>query len=184
MIKVFDNLLTKKQKDEVLDMHLHEYFPWYLCSKGFGTSQEEYHKKIKDKHCYEYTQFVHTYIADGIVKSNLFKEIEKVFNHFIYKTKQKVKKLHRIKSNYQPMYLYDKTKMYNTPHTDYALPHRTMLYYINDSDGCTFFFENNKIIKKVEPKKGRLVLFDGLIKHAGCHPKKNKNRIVLNINYE
>ena len=38
-----------------------------------------------------------------------------------------------------------------------------------NSDGPTYLFEDDgrTIIKKVEPKKGRFLMFDGSIKHAG-----------------
>jgi hypothetical protein len=58
------------------------------------------------------------------------------------------------------------------PHTDLSNKHLVVLYYINDADGATVFFdEHNNIIKEVEPKRGRVVLFDGSIKHSGGIPK-------------
>ena len=59
--------------------------------------------------------------------------------------------------------------------------HKVFLFYINDSDGDTFFFNNKEIFKRITPKKNRLVIFDGNIKHAGTHPIKSEKRIVLNI---
>jgi len=72
---------------------------------------------------------------------------------------------------------------HNTPHTDLKIPHTTVLYYVNDCDGDTFFFDNDgDIIDRVTPKKGRLVVFDGLTSHASSMPSKNC-RVSLNINY-
>ena len=36
------------------------------------------------------------------------------------------------------------------------------------------------IRQRVEPKKGRVLIFDGSILHTGCSPHKFKNRIILN----
>lgn len=73
-----------------------------------------------------------------------------------------------------------------------------MIYYVNDSDGDTFFeesFKNHKelndakfldnltIYRRVSPKKGRVVLFRSDFIHAGSHPKENETRIVLNYNF-
>ena len=70
------------------------------------------------------------------------------------------------------------------PHIDTNEPHLVCLYYVNDSDGDTIFYdENNKIIKQVSPKKGRIVFFDGLIKHSGSRPKNN-HRVILNITFK
>ena len=83
------------------------------------------------------------------------------------------------------------------PHTDFGsdVNHITVLYYINDSDGDTFFIDktnkdvsikeientNYKVIKKVSPKKGRLVVFDGSIYHGSSSPQYN-SRCVINFN--
>ena len=51
----------------------------------------------------------------------------------------------------------------------------------NDSDGDTVFFEKEKVIKKVTPKKGRIVLFDGETLHSGGFPTDNP-RCIVNFN--
>jgi len=72
---------------------------------------------------------------------------------------------------------------HNNPHIDFNVPHTTALYYLNDSDGDTFFFGNDgSIINRVTPKKGRAVVFNGSIKHASSVPTKDP-RIVLNLNF-
>ena len=50
----------------------------------------------------------------------------------------------------------------------------------------TFFKKSNdeyKIIKTVEPKKGRFVVFDGKYYHAGRHPNDHDTRLVINFNF-
>ena len=57
-----------------------------------------------------------------------------------------------------------------------------ILYYVNDADGDTVFFDgNNNIVKSVTPKKGTAVLFNGHILHAGGIPKKH-SRCIVNYN--
>ena len=77
------------------------------------------------------------------------------------------------------------------PHTDYhsEFPHISMIIYINDSDGDTILFNETStgmskeeydkieindltIRQRVEPKKGRVLMFDGSILHTGCSPHK------------
>jgi hypothetical protein len=71
-------------------------------------------------------------------------------------------------------------KIHNNPHKDFQFPHTVLLYYVNDSDGDTFFFDDDeKIMAKVSPKKGRILVFDGRTLHASSQPKKNK-RIIIN----
>jgi hypothetical protein len=74
-------------------------------------------------------------------------------------------------------------KLIHNSHTDFQFKHETILLYLNDSDGNTIFYDKkNKIIQEVEPKKNKIVYFDGLIPHSSSKPYKNTYRIVLNIN--
>tara|TARA_Y100000015_G_scaffold19801_1_gene19196 strand:- start:409 stop:930 length:522 start_codon:yes stop_codon:yes gene_type:complete len=73
---------------------------------------------------------------------------------------------------------------YNNKHVDFDFPHTTALYYVNDSDGDTLFFNDNlEIVNRVKPEKGKLIIFDGSILHASSCPTSHTNRIVINFNY-
>jgi hypothetical protein len=68
-------------------------------------------------------------------------------------------------------------------HTDLDDPHYVCLYYVNDSDGDTIFFDDNENeIKRVSPKEGRIAFFDGSIKHKGGVNFKGP-RAVINFNF-
>jgi len=68
-------------------------------------------------------------------------------------------------------------------HTDKTFPHWVCLYYVNDSDGDTVFFDDdNNEIKRVSPKKGRIIFFNGDQLHTGSYPTKTP-RFVLNFNF-
>jgi len=67
------------------------------------------------------------------------------------------------------------------PHTDRPEEHLGLIYYVNDSDGDTIFFEGDKELQRVTPKKGRIVLFDGSTLHAGGFPTDNP-RCIVNYN--
>jgi len=68
-------------------------------------------------------------------------------------------------------------------HTDRKFPHWVCLYYINDSEGDTIFFDDdNNEIKRVSPKKGRIIFFNGLQLHTGSYPTKTP-RFILNFNF-
>lgn len=79
------------------------------------------------------------------------------------------------------------------PHVDYvANPEdkiTTCIYYINDSDGDTFIFNEPfehkgelTIKQRITPKRGRLVLFDSSLLHSGNNPRDNNCRITANLN--
>ena len=80
----------------------------------------------------------------------------------------------------------------DSPHVDLIVPHFVMLYYVNDSDGDTHIYnEKTKFAacypdsemkftlkKKVSPKQGRVVLFDGIHWHTAEQPNHNVRCIV------
>ena len=78
---------------------------------------------------------------------------------------------------------------YNTPHIDVPDANfKSLLYYVNDSDGDTFVFNETfhdrkdlTIRKRVSPKKGRAVVIDSNTWHASSNPRNHANRIVLNL---
>lgn len=74
---------------------------------------------------------------------------------------------------------YKTQREYNNPHTDMSYPHYVVLYYVNDADGDTVFFDNNNnIITNVTPKKGRVVFFNGSVLHSGGVPKSGPRCVV------
>lgn len=82
-------------------------------------------------------------------------------------------------------------KEHNGVHLDIPQDHYACVYYLNDSDGDTIIYEQNKHdtaggsnnVKLVEharvtPKKGRLVMFDGARYHCSSQPKKSYRCII------
>lgn len=82
----------------------------------------------------------------------------------------------------------------DTPHLDRTTPHIVFLYYVTDSDGDTViydykskdendipYFEDIKELKRITPKQGRVVVFDGLHWHTAEQPTKDV-RCIINFN--
>ena len=69
-------------------------------------------------------------------------------------------------------------------HCDLPYPHWVCLYYINNSDGDTILFKDDQKteIKRISPKKGRIVFFDGSIPHCSSPPTKD-HRAIVNFNF-
>lgn len=67
------------------------------------------------------------------------------------------------------------------PHVDLPFPHTVVLYYVNDADGDTVIFDkDNNIVKRVSPKRGRILMFDGAMYHGGGVPKSGP-RCAINF---
>jgi hypothetical protein len=81
----------------------------------------------------------------------------------------------------------------DTPHIDIEEEHIVILYYVNDSDGDTVIYENKyeknkkvnikdlKIKKTINPKQGRVIIFNGHLYHTGQQPQKDV-RCIINSN--
>jgi hypothetical protein len=91
-----------------------------------------------------------------------------------------------------PLNLFD--DKIDTPHIDLFDKHLVILYYVTDADGDTViyknkyskkdpipFFDDLQESKRVTPKQGRVVLFDGSHWHTSCQPKE-KIRCIINYN--
>jgi ectoine hydroxylase-related dioxygenase (phytanoyl-CoA dioxygenase family) len=78
------------------------------------------------------------------------------------------------------------------PHVDFTEVSEQLIsavYYVNDSTGDTLIFDQRygqagplTVKTRVPPKKGRLVVFDGWLLHAGNTPRTNEPRININFN--
>ena len=91
-------------------------------------------------------------------------------------------KIIRAKANLQTSNVKIKNNKHSSPHVDMNENHFVILYYVNNSQGETFLFKKNKIWKKINPKQGRVLIFNGNIKHAAGYPVDNQIRVVKNIN--
>ena len=90
----------------------------------------------------------------------------------------------RIKVNMTMPFLNAPT--FNPPHTDTdGEGYMSLVYYLNDSDGDTFFFDdadcfNSVDDRRVTPKRNRGVMFDAYHKHCASSPKQTRRRLIIN----
>ncbi len=88
-----------------------------------------------------------------------------------------------------------KSNELDVPHIDLKEEHLVVLYYVNDSDGDTVIYKQkynqkeNKIpymkdmeeLKRITPKQGRVIMFNGDNFHTAQQPIKNV-RCIVNYN--
>ena len=168
------------------------YFPWYLCTCTTEYNSD-YTDSLVDEYSGEESQFMHTVVNNS---GNLVSQIayETCVNDMLgYISKNydipEYQKLRRIKINLLPK-THNKYK-YHTPHVDCTSPHWTLIYYVNDSDGPTYLFNEKynglkqklSINQSIEPEEGKFILFDGLYYHASSSPINHDWRSVINVNF-
>lgn len=159
---------------------------WYL---GYRTSEVDVENyATEDAKTHESFQMV----APCMPGSPMYYTALNLFNKFRDKHGITYKEIHRVKFNLLPMIPEYEDGLYHTPHVDTNLKHNVFLYYVNDADGDTFFFNEMyngyevydfSLQQRVSPKRGRAVTFDGHQYHASSSPTKSTHRIILNIDY-
>ena len=185
MIQILDNVISSKYQDEIEHRLLHSGYGWAYTPTiidcitkegrvfGFGGKLGNHTEGIVDK---ENFNFFLPLIYDISEKSKIKYESILAARTFL-----------QVPSNYE--------KSYGPFHVDFKYPHVVFLYYVNDSDGDTLItkkrydfshqtfdeLEDSEIVERVSPKKGRVVIFDGLYYHSGGIPK-NKPRCIINFN--
>lgn len=115
---------------------------------------------------------------------------KEIFTRFAEKNNISFSQLFRIKINCLTMS--DSIDKYHGPHVDDNIDHKVFIYYINDSDGDTYLFNERygenpgrfTVSTRINPEMGKGICFDGSIYHASSSPNKNMSRLVLNINFK
>jgi len=142
----------------------------------------------RDARSYEAGQFVHALYQEGARRSDFFDIVFPMFYFMEEKAGVRLETPERMKANLLVQRGIEEGT-YNTPHIDIGdRGYKSLLYYVTDSDGDTFLFNEKwgdkralTIRKRVAPKKGKAVLFDSNIWHASSHPREHATRVVLNF---
>lgn len=179
MIIEIEDFLPVSLQNYLEDHLTSSNFPWFFL-KDVTSENQEYH-----------AGFHHTPFLDGIPKTLEYDSVLFLQHYIKDIIKSESLILHRIR--YGMNIKSSDSKKYNTPHIDFAddftKKHYTVLYYVNNSDGDTFVFNETKrskeytILKQISPKKGKLFIFDGEHFHASSRPKDNEFRIVMTLNF-
>lgn len=151
-------------------------FPWFYHGSTLNNKEEE----IKKDTSIDSPQFTHVFYFDGKPNSDYYNNILKV----LYDIKFPYEKinLHRVKGNLN-FNIKNYTKENHQPiHFDTdKTGSKSFIYYVNDSDGDTLFFDDElNVIDRISPKKGMGILFDSNIKHAAQNPMTNYARCIIN----
>ena len=193
MIKVIDNYLPKEYVNNIEKLFLKpeinnsSEIAWFY-NDYTASKDKDYIDRIKNnKHFFDSYQFTHIFYNMGEKNSSHFDKIVRILED----TKVNWESIERAKANLT-------TPLPNSKPGDITVPHQdirpndnyyknkkfiSIIYYVHDTDGDTVFYDNEckKIIKKVKPKKGRVVIFDSLIFHSYKRPVKSDKRVVINF---
>jgi len=182
-MKIINNFLDHAYQDYLEKvLVLGEKFPWFLNhSANFNPDNFDDYIKFNsglpsEK---EHPQFIHVLCNDETQNSDFYPMIEKLFKSNMH---MDMERLFRVKANLTTQIPNQLKDIHGPLHIDSPHDHfETILYYVNDSDGETLFFDNDRnLIEKVKPKKGKAVIFNSNTIHAASSPINYRFRVVIN----
>jgi hypothetical protein len=189
-----DNIITKSYQEAIHSQIIDKSFPWYfnptMVADGILTKDVEYNLAGYHHFLYEESKPVSPFFQF------LYPLVLQIQDHSDIPMKHSIE---RMRLNMSLPYK-DSEHQHHLPHIDSHYEHWNGIYYVNDSDGDTYIFEetnddydmddlkfiqNHKFTVKhtVTPKQGKLVLFNGKHYHSSSFCQNAKYRAVININF-
>jgi len=177
-MKIIDDVMPVVMQNQLHSMCISQDFSWgFLEDCTFNNDQLAAHMNKP-----RYPAFCHLALMDGKTRNETATLMSSMLLCMSDKAGLNPNHLHRARFG---MYLPIRNPpLHNNIHTDMKEPHTVCLYYVNDADGDTFFFDKSRqIVERISPKKGRMVVFDGFTLHASSMPVESSHRISLNLGY-
>lgn len=199
-IKIIDDFLPEGYQDAIEKLLLSKDFDWHYVSDVTDQTYKNVEGYVNND------GFSHVFVGPK-TNSEYFDFIKPI----LYQAEESLgitidqKRLWRVRVGLlQPAR--EGTPEYNNEHVDHIIPHYTALYYVNDTDGPTYIFDqkvtdlppskrndadilnyvNNTeftLAAKIEPKKGRFAIFNGQRFHSSSMPRSNNIRMVITFNW-
>ena len=189
-MNIIENIIDKSLQDAIESVVTSCRFPWFYGHTVEYENIEEEDNAYIFTEGYNPQQFVHNVVVDSQENSEYYNLISAIIDNCVNDHIKSNIEVKRAKFN---LLTNDSKLMHHWPHVDIGSKDlgkiKTLLYYVNDSDGDTYFFDDIApktktkltVTDQVTPKKGTAVIFDSDIFHASSSPNVSSKRIVLNI---
>ena len=184
-ILVFDDIIDLEYQEKIKKVLLSDYeykgyeFPWYFTQDVTNPLNSNTQKR---------SAFYHGYV---VTDDDTIGTIDSVFHYlFVPLIDNSCSKIGKqdvtiIKGrSFLQLPINFKGEREDTPHVDIVDDHFVMLYYVCDSDGDTIIYNEQEksnsytVQKRITPKQGRVVLFDGSYYHTAEQPLNNIRCVV------
>jgi len=177
-MKIIDDVMPVVMQDQLHNICTSEDFSWGFLEDCTFNNKQDLTQMNKPR----YPALYHIALMDGKPRNNTATLMYSMLLCMSDKAGLNPNHLYRARFG---MYLPIRNPpLHNNIHTDTKEPHTVCLYYVNDADGDTFFFDKSgQIVERISPKKGRMVVFDGVTLHASSMPVESSHRISLNLTY-
>jgi len=185
MIEEIEDIVGLSVQDSIEHAVLSAGFPWY-----HGTTVDHHaDSRFNVKQGLNPLQFVHRIPLDFVEDNRFLNLVSPILGAVGQHVKTDIEVLN-LKVNFLPRHT---DSQHHYPHVDVG--HcageriKSLVYYVNHSDGDTYFFDQTgatertslNILRRVSPRRGLAVLFDSDLFHASSSPVLSDKRIVINI---
>ncbi len=183
---LYENMLPEEVANKIEETLLGTFFAWYY------TPFTAYGQQFKTSLTQDTPQFTHGFYAGGIVNSYYHDQFVLPIIELLPK-EYSMDNLIRAKANLINRNQGYPENFHNVPHADQADKDTTsLIYYVNESDGDTLFFEEMPedfkgtvtIGQRFSPKRNSGVMFNSRRLHTSVPPRKTNARVVINLVFE
>jgi len=189
MITVIDDFMPEIFFRQLQTFLLGSSFPWFY-SHNISTGME---KSTGMENAIDSTAFAHKVFGKWENQKSLAYDaflplVDRIEDHL--ESTHELIRLRAVLTNYQHGF---SSHNYNLPHVDYPCKHISAVYYLNETDGDTWIFDQYyqgkidpttyTVKQRITPKPNRLLIFDGLQYHTASNPVTHNTRLIANLNF-
>lgn len=176
-IKKIKNFLPEIFHQEIKNLLMSDTFPWYFTNNVAPIDYSDL-KEYEKENVYGFGHNIYKNDGENFYQSTFFDFMYPI----CYFIPDNVFRVLRIRAGMQTKI--SSNNLIDPPHIDYNFNHMVILYYVNSSDGNTFFYDKNfNVVHENCPEENSAIIFNGNILHSSSHPSKQNARIAININY-
>ena len=182
--KIIDNFIPNHYNKGINDLIFRDAskFPWYYLPNISGWENKFNVEDVKFVN--NQSGFYHLLYSQGSQASPMFQALLPFLGYVEDKFDVSINNLIRVRVG---MNIHTGEEGSHYPHTDLDIPNKTLLYYLDESDGNTIFYEQKKDKLEVSltnpHTQNQAVLFDGLTLHSSSSPVEYSKRTTININF-
>lgn len=190
-VNVYKNFISEEYQKDILNLISSEDVEWMFSNYISNHPSGQVIGEKMAEHQYGFANNVFYERFGGVLNENLFKFFIPMLEAIEILEGKPIEKLFRFRlaltTNIGGL-----TGTLVNPHIDMHEPHKTFLYYVNDCDGETVFYEEKwsgipihtfNVSQRFTPKMGEAVIFDGFHYHSSSVPVNNIARYTINVNY-
>lgn len=190
--KVIHDVIPKNTQQRLQDVINERTFSWHIMKSASFADSVKVPKFWTNIETIGYVKPI--YFEGAIISKEILPWCLQILDAALDKANIEMEELLRIQVNllYQNVNVEYKQGMWTTAHIDQDFDHKVLLYYVNDSDGDTFLFNEKRgeefdhftEMARVTPKAGSAIIFDGKHFHSASNPINNNKRLAINFNFK